>query len=300
MRSLGPLVVTGSTGFVGRALADLLGSSMHALHLGPADWRERIEQAPFAGCTVIHLAARVHASSADEALHDRDNREKTAVLARAAIEGGARRFVFLSTVKAIGEETRGGPFTLETPPRPVDAYGRAKRAAELALAEAARGTRMETVVVRAPLVLGAGARGNAASLLRLCDSPWPLPFGAIANRRSFVHVRDLARLLLVCAASPRAAGRGYLAAYPAPFSTPGLVAALRQALGRPARLINVAPAWLEALARRVGREAAIRRLTRSLEVDPSAAKTELGWQAELDLGHAAREMADFARAERRT
>lgn len=279
-------------------MSEQLGASMQALHLGPDDWRERIEHARFDGCIVIHLAARVHARAADEQLYDRDNREKTAALAGAAVRGGARRFVFLSTVKAIGEETSAAPFAVDTPPCPVDAYGRSKRAAEIELVEAARGTRMEPVIVRAPLVLGPGAKSNAASLMRLCDSPWPLPFGAVSNRRSFVHVRDLARLLVACAGAPRAAGRAYLAAHPVPFSTPALIAALRRALGRPARLLDMDPAWLEALARSVGRGATMRRLTRSLEVDPSAAQADLGWEAQVGLERAAHEMVHGEREER--
>lgn len=296
MEARGPFVVTGSGGFVGCALMGQLGSAPRTLHLGLPDWREQIEAASFEESTVIHLAARVHAPEGEDRLHDHDNRDKTAVLAKAAASHGARRFVFLSTVKAIGEETHDAPFTPATPPGPMDAYGRSKRAAELAIIDAARTSSMECVIVRAPLVLGAGAKANAASLLRMCDSPWPLPFGAVANRRSFVHVRDLARLLLACSGSPRAAGRTYLAAHRVPFSTPRLIRAMRDAVGRPARLFRVDPAWLEATARIAGRGAAMQRLTRSLEVDPSAAEADLGWAAELDLERAARDMVHGDRA----
>jgi UDP-glucose 4-epimerase len=292
-------VVTGSGGFVGRVLTRELRGPWQALHLAPGDWRRRIESTRFRDATVIHLAAPAHASSADAELHDHDTHGKTAFLASAAARGGARRMVFLSSVKAIGEETAGTPFTTETAPRPIDAYGRAKLAAEHALAEASREFSMEHVIVRAPLVLGAGARGNLASLMRLCDSPWPLPFAAIDNRRSFVHVADLARLLVQCAQAPQAAARTYLAAHEHPFSTPRMVSSIRAALERPPRLFKCEPASLEAWGRRIGRPALVQRLTRSLEVDASAASRDLGWSARHGLEDSVREMALAYRAMRR-
>jgi nucleoside-diphosphate-sugar epimerase len=291
-------VVTGSGGFVGTALLAQLRDAPQHLHLAPADWRDRIEAASFEAATVVHLAARVHAPASDPRLYETDNREKTEVLARAAALGGARRFVFLSSVKALGEETREMAFSVRSEPRPLEAYGRSKLAAERALEGIARASSMEFVVVRAPLVFGAGAAGNLRALLRLCDSPWPLPFAAVENRRSFVHVSDLARLLLACAESAAAAGRTYLAAHREPFSTPRLVRAIRRALGRSPRLFGVSPHVLEALARVAGRRDAVARLTRSLEVDPSAAERDLGWTATVPLEAAVDEMVAAYRTER--
>jgi nucleoside-diphosphate-sugar epimerase len=298
MSSARSFVVTGAGGFVGSALLAQLGDAPQRLQLAPADWRERIGAASFEGATVVHLAARVHAPRSDPALYDRDNREKTEALAQAAARGGARRFVFLSSVKALGEETREAPFSIDSTPRPVDAYGRSKLAAERSLEAIARASSMECVVVRAPLVFGAGAAGNLRALLRLCDSPWPLPFANVRNRRSFVHVSDLARLLLACAQAPAAAGRTYLAAHREPFSTPRLVRAIRGALGRPSRLFGVSPHALEALVRVAGARDAMARLTRSLEVDPSAAQRELGWTATVPLEAAVDEMVAAFRAGR--
>src|SRR4051812_26829890 len=102
-------LITGAGGFVGRALASQLPS--HAtLRLGEPDWAERIEQAPLPGSTIFHLAARVHeAGSCDDEVFRHDNALKTTRLAEAAARDGARRLVFLSSVKVYGEESRGRP-----------------------------------------------------------------------------------------------------------------------------------------------------------------------------------------------
>ena len=210
---LGPVVVTGAGGFVGRRLGACL-DRFQAIRLSGMDWRERIASANLAQATVFHLAARVHRSGdRDAAAYFRDNAEKTRVLAEAAAAQGAQRFVFLSSIKVNAEESGARPVGPRDPPAPADAYARSKLAGEEALAEVARSTGLAFAVVRSPLVVGAGARGNLLALLRLADSPWPLPCAAIHNRRTMIQVDDLADLLVRCALAGMP-GRVYLAGDP--------------------------------------------------------------------------------------
>jgi nucleoside-diphosphate-sugar epimerase len=293
-------IVTGASGFVGRALCAALPAGSHALSFGSADWERALRSAPLAGATVFHLAARVHdPRDRDEAAFERDNVGKARALAEEAVRQGARRIVVLSTIKVNGEETRERPFAPGDVPAPEDAYGRSKLGGERAIAEAASAGGVEWVVVRSPLVLGPGAQANLASLLRLADTPWPLPFAGIANRRSFVHVADLSRLLLACASHASAPGKVFLAAHPAPFSTPAIVGALRRALGRPERLYALPAAMLDVLAALAGQRERTRRLTHSLEVDATAAREQLGWTVAVGLEEAAAQMAQDWRSRAR-
>ncbi len=274
--------MTGAGGFVGTAFVARAGP--HArLAMGAPGWREAVAAADFRDATVVHLAARVHEPGGRPEDFDFDNAEKTRVLAEAAAAGGAVRFVLASTVKVHGEETRGAPFTADSPPAPEDAYARSKWRAEEALREVSSRTGLAGVVVRFPLAYGPGVGGNFRSLLRLADSPAWLPFGATGNRRSLVHVRDLAEALWLAAAHPGAPGHAYIAAHPEAVSTTGLLAALREALGRPRRLFAMPSALLEAGATVVGLGGAMRRLTRSLEADPGALVASLGWRPRLAL-----------------
>src|SRR5262249_56074454 len=63
------------------------------------------------------------------------NTEATIGLARAAQRAGAKRFVFLSSIRAQSGPTAERVLTEELPPEPTDAYGRSKLAAEQGLAE---------------------------------------------------------------------------------------------------------------------------------------------------------------------
>jgi nucleoside-diphosphate-sugar epimerase len=281
------IVITGSSGFVGRVLVALLGARVQALRFGRDDWAEDVARADFRDATVFHLAARVHDDSSPADAFMRDNVEKTRALAKAARAGGARRLVFLSTVKVNGEETGSRAFTSADSPDPRDAYGRSKWQAEQVIA-AIEG--LEAVIVRSPLVYGSEAKGNLRSLLRLADTSWPLPLAGIRNRRSFIHVDDLARLLVECATNSQASGRTLLAAHRDPFSTAELVGELRRCLGRPARLFSAPVAALEVAATLAGAGEKMRRMTRSLEVDCDETRRLLGWTAQISLRTAIEDM----------
>lgn len=280
-------MVSGAGGFVGSALVAHLEVTQSRLRMGAADWMEQLESTDFRGATVFHLAARVHADDDDDPSFLRDNVDKTLAFALAAKRGGARRFVFLSSVKVNGEESPGRPFTRADAPAPKDAYARSKAQAEAALATVQG---LDCVVVRSPLVYGANVKGNLLSLLRLADSPWPLPFGALENRRSFVHVDDLARLLIDCASHDAAVGRMYFAAHATPVSTRELVRRMREAMSRKPRLVSVPRGVLEAAAAIGGQRERMRRLTRSLEVDANDAQRELGWTAQIGFDAALEDM----------
>jgi len=274
-------VISGATGFVGRSLASLVEAPIEQVHLAEPDWMDQVRAADYAGATVFHLAARTHGQEPDtEAAYWHDNVVKMRAFAQAAASGGAKRFVFLSTIKVNGEETSQRPFRSDDAPAPEDAYGRTKWEAEKSLANVPG---IEFSIVRSPLVYGAGVKGNLLALLRLADSAMPLPFGAIENRRSFIHVDDLARLLVECGTHPAAAGRVVMAAHPDRASTTRLVASMRGFLGVPRRLVAVPRFLLEGGAYVAGQRARMRRLTRSLEVDAEETQRVLGWIAQISL-----------------
>ena len=237
------ILITGALGFVGRAVTARLRQDGHRLSGTTRDAERRAGAQeiplhlvpPFDGETdfsrivagaeiVIHLAARVHVMS-DRAADPlarflETNRDGTRGLAMAAAKAGAKRFIFISTAKVMGEDSANGTFTEAMAPAPEDAYAISKWEAEQALAEAAAGTGMETVILRPPLIHGPGTGGNLAILLRVCAWGLPLPFGGVANRRSLIHVDNLADAIAACLSDPRAAGETFLLSDGEPVSTP--------------------------------------------------------------------------------
>ncbi len=266
------IVVTGATGFIGRALCPVLAARGHevvALERGAigdptalADWLRVLSGAD----AVVHLAAIAHRRGVDEARLRAVNVEVPLALGRAAAEVGAR-LLFMSSVKVHGEETPSRAFSESSPFAPQDAYGLAKADAETGL-RAIRG--LELTVIRPPLVYGPGVRANFLSLMRAVARGWPLPFADLDNRRSLIYSGNLADAVARCVESPAAIGRAYLVSDGAPLSTPALCRAIGAALGVPAKLFRFSPSLLELAS-------PLRKLTRSLEVDDGALRRELAW-----------------------
>ena len=252
---------------------------------------------------VIHLAARVHvvndAAPGRLARYRAVNVDATRRLASRAAAAGARRFVFVSTIKVNGEETApGSPFT-ETSPvielgPEADPYAASKLEAERALAEVVSDTGIEVVVIRPPLVYGPGVKANFAALARAVARGIPLPFGSIDNARSLIAVDNLADLIALCIDHPAAANRVLLASDGEDLSTPDLVRRIGQAIGRGPRLFSCPPALLRAAAGAIGKAQMAHRLLTSLQVDSSTTRGLLGWKPPLTVDEALRRAAaDF-------
>ncbi len=298
------ILVTGSTGFVGRRLCSALREQgldvREAVRRSPAvnagldvvavgaidgqtDWRRAVEETG----SVIHLAGRAHVMREDEAdplaVYRRVNVAGTVRLARQAAAAGVRRFVFVSSVKVNGEATTGRPFTEADVPAPLDAYGVSKHEAEEELKDIGRESGMEIAVVRPTLVYGPDVKGNFLSLLHWLRRGLPLPFACCDNRRSFTGLTNLVDLLIQCVLHPAAANETFLAADGEDLSTPELLRRMARALGRKARLLPFPPAMLRVAAGVVGRPGVYERLCGSLRVDASKARELLGWRPPLTV-----------------
>ena len=287
------IVVTGATGFVGRALCPALAARGHdavALERGAtgdlsvfSDWPRVLTGAH----AVVHLAAIAHVRGVDEQRVRAVNVDVPLALGRAAARAGAR-LLFMSSVKVHGEETTGRAFDESSPVAPQDAYGRAKADAETGL-RAIPGLKL--TVIRPPLVYGPGVKANFFGLMRAIARGWPLPFAGIDNRRSLIYSGNLADAVARCVEMPAAIGRTYLVSDGAAVSTPALCRALGDALGAPARLFPFPAAALELVA-------PMRKLTRSLDVDASAIRRELGWMPPHSIAEGLRIAAEWYRASR--
>jgi UDP-glucose 4-epimerase len=226
---------------------------------------------------VIHSAGIAHAMSG---LPEDDyrllNTEATIGLARAAQRAGARRFVFLSSIRAQSGPSAGKVLTEDTPPAPTDAYGRSKLAAEQGLAE----LDLDWVALRLVLVYGAGVKGNMAELLRFARSRYPLPLGALDARRSLLALDNLVAAVDTVLAAPAPLRRPLIVADPGTMTLPEMIAAMRQGLGRGPGLIPVPKSVLGAALRAAGRGEIFERLAGSLAADPAALQ-RLGWTPPL-------------------
>jgi nucleoside-diphosphate-sugar epimerase len=287
------VLVTGASGFVGRALVFALTDAGHdaraamrqpkaagfptgteAALLGdmasPVDWGPLLAGVD----AVVHLAGVAHAGTdIADARYDRINHQGTAELAAAAKQAGIKRFIFVSSVRAQSGPVADHVLTEADEPQPTDAYGRSKLAAEIAV----RASGIAFTILRPVLVYGPGVKGNLAALARLASSPLPLPFGAFQNRRSLLSLDQLIAAIQVVLRDPASNGETYLVADAEPLSLADMIASLRQGLGRSPGLISVPPSLIRTVCVALGLRDVWSRLNGELIVDPKKL-TGIGWK----------------------
>ncbi len=220
---------------------------------------------------VVHAAGLGHRRGISQQTWRQQNVEAAVAAARAARAAGAEKFILISTAYVHGR-VHAGPVTEASPFAPMDDYAASKIAAEREAAAAFGGA---FCALRPCAVIGPACPGNVQLLIKLLRHGAPLPFGAIANRRSFIGRDDLAALVLALLAAP-AMPPVVLAAHPKPISTPDLIRALAAGLARPARLFPLPPALLAAGARLADRAAMWQSLAGDFIAAPNAALST-GW-----------------------
>jgi nucleoside-diphosphate-sugar epimerase len=287
------VLVTGASGFVGRAVVTAFADSGRAVSAGirrpalppfPAgvevvqhpDLSQSFDWMPLlAGIDqIIHLAGIAHTGGVAPAYYDRVNRQATAELAAAAAAASIRHFVFVSSVRAQAGPSADHALTERDEPAPTDAYGRSKLAAEAAV----RAAGVPFTILRPALFYGPGVKGNFALLLRAARSRWPLPVRDFVNRRSLLCIDNFISALTFVLSSPATLGETYIVADPGiPPRLPDVLATLRRAQGRWPLLVPLPTHYVEMPLRLLRRDGLWERLGGNLRVDPGKL-IAAGWQ----------------------
>ena len=246
------VLLTGATGFIGGAyLARLKERGVVPRVLG----RQAIEgcdhvvmdleaeagvdaSLAMAGIDVmVHCAGFSHAfSGSDTQLAQRHyqlNCRAALDLAESAAAAGVRRFVFCSSVKAMGAPGNvcvNEDFT--APPETV--YGWAKAEAERGLRAIASRSGMEIVILRFAMVFGPGSRGNLERMQQAVARGTFPPLPETGNRRSLLYIEDALDALDLATTHSDAPGKTFIVAHPETYSGHELFSVMRAQAGKTA------------------------------------------------------------------
>jgi nucleoside-diphosphate-sugar epimerase len=292
------LLVTGGSGYFGTALRERLrergaqlrnfdrvapdaGDTLDEFVAGDIRDQAAVERACLGIEVVHHNVAQVPLAK-DRALFDSVNIQGTENLLRAARAAGVRKVVYTSSSAVFGVPDRN-PVTEQTPPRPGEAYGRAKYEGERrCLAHVEQGA--DVTIVRPRTILGHGRLGIFQILFEWIRAGSNVPvLGPGDNRYQFVHADDLAE---ACILAGERAGSAIYNCGTDRFGTmrETLEALCRHAAtGSGVRSVPVAPAvWGMKLTSALGLSplGAYHALMygRSMYFDSAKATRELGWR----------------------
>ena len=287
-------LVTGAAGFVGSHLVAhlrqlgwrvlVLDRDAQRLKADPEDCisnlalnsDQSVWQQALSGVDVLfHLAGIAHRSARPEEL-TAINTYSPVHLARAAAAANVGAFVWLSSIKVLGE-TSSRPLPESAPYMPQDIYGASKAKSEQALLSLPVTTAMRLCIVRPPLIYGPGVKANFRMLLSLAAKArrgLPLPLGAARAPRSLLSVSLLCEYLVAVAE------RGERGIYHVADDQDRSVVQLLRELCAPTRitLLSLPAGFIRVLLGLVGRGAVYGRLFEPLQLDCTDSYQRLGWQ----------------------
>lgn len=245
--------------------------------------------------TVFHLAGKAHAvaeSAGDTAGYSQINTEGTRKLLEAAKHAGVEKFVYFSSVKAVGDADRA--LMDESMNLPADTpYGQSKYAAEQLVLHG--GYVPHPVVIRPSMVYGNTEKGNLPRMIQAIRRGVFPPLPEMHNRRSMVHVTDVVQAALLAAELPQAAGQIYIVTDDNAYSTRQIYDWVRAALGKspqnwqiPMSLLTVLAKTGDIIGRVTGRRfpfdsAALDKLTGSAWYSSAKIQRELGFRPQYSL-----------------
>jgi nucleoside-diphosphate-sugar epimerase len=200
-------LVTGGAGFLGNLIARRLlerGDEVRVLDVW--DDPDRPAEIEFLGCDIRDRAGVAAAMRGVDVVHHNValvpltksgrmfwevNVEGSRIAAQEAVAAGASAFVHMSSSALFGAPAEV-PITDQTPPAPVEIYGRAKLAGELAVREVCGQHGLPLVVIRPRTILGQGRLGIFQILFEwIRENRNVYVIGSGRNKLQFVHADDL-------------------------------------------------------------------------------------------------------------
>ena len=254
------ILISGATGFIGERLVGAVDANIRVLSRKKQSNYETVvcdlksEVIPNNALdgvnTVFHLAGFAHDLSDAtkiQNIYQKVNVDATIRLAKLAVKSNVNRFIFVSSVKAGGGSNFGVCVSEKDQGDPEGIYGKTKREAELKLLKIGKESDMHVSIIRPSLVYGPDVKGNLKLMLSGVRNGWFPPLPETGNRRSMIHVDDLARAILLVAKDECANGEIFIATDGTPHSSREIYDAMCNIVGRsipkwslPKALFNIA------------------------------------------------------------
>lgn len=288
------ILITGASGFIGRNLFKdrYFNNSTGVLRRESLEIKKNIKfdfekDKNYSNLTrnfdcIIHLAGIAHVTN--KKLENKNrllnvNYYATKKLALAAAKSGVKKFIFLSSIKVLGDYTRRNQkFNCNDPYCPMDIYAFSKMKAEIALINISRKTNMQVIIIRSPLVYDKDAKGNIQRLVKLIKSGFPLPLASIKNYRSIVSINNLISFLKICAQHKKNLNTILHVSDRKDLSTIDLMTKLSRDYCLNLKLFKFPIFFLKLILLIIGKKETIHKVIYSLRVDQSKSKILLNWK----------------------
>jgi nucleoside-diphosphate-sugar epimerase len=290
------VLVTGSSGFVGKNLVETLYLKKYLVYEAFYDKEKKLidrlrrfnnkeietlidfENIKKIDC-IIHCAAKVPNSlnkknNLDE--YRKANVELTLLTAKEAVKKGIKRFVYLSSLLSSNHRQ-----TKKNSSK--NFYSVSKFESEIALMEFSKQTGLEVVILRPPIIYGKYVKGNFLTLLNLIYKQIPLPLKNIKVLKSYVGIENLIDLIIVCMKHPKAAGKIFPVSDGFDIEINNLVIKISKYMKKSPKLFYLPLPLIELLGYFLNKTDQLRSIIEPLKIDNVNLDKVLGWRPILSL-----------------
>ncbi|MDR2270657.1 MAG: NAD-dependent epimerase/dehydratase family protein [Sphingobacterium sp.] len=276
------ILITGTTGFVGRNLKKYLiehEEKVTDLYLRNSNWEEDILKS---GKSLIHLVGKAHdtLNTTGEEEYFKINRDLTIKVFETFLRSDIRDFFFLSSIKAVAD-SYNGIIDETAQPNPLSSYGRSKLSAENYLLQQSLPNGKRLFIIRPCMIHGPGNKGNLNLLYNVVKYGMPWPLASFENKRSFLSIDNLSFLMLEIIKNESIPSGIYNVCDDEPLSTNRVVTVIAESLGRKSRFWHV-PKWTAQKIAKLGdllplpiNSERLKKLTESFEVSNQKIKDVL-------------------------
>ena len=210
--------------------------------------------------------------------YERVNTLATVNLVKQAISSGVKRFIFISTIKVLGDKNSSeNPFTHQSLLNPIGPYATSKADSEKEIIRLCAGSEMEYVILRPPLIYGDKPKGNLKTLEMLAGLPIPIPLGSLENLRSLISIQNFFDVLTLCMEHPSAANETLLVCDSNSVSTSELLGELRRKRSSKVKDFSVPSFVLKTILHSLGLKSKFQKLTETMVIDSSRTQSLLSW-----------------------
>ena len=191
----------------------------------------------------------------------------------------------LSSIKVNGEGflNNDNYYSEMSKNNPLDNYGISKLEAENLLKTFCIGNNINFVILRPPLVYGAGVKGNLKKLMYYIDKNIPLPIIKTANNRSLISLRNLVSALIIVALNDNANGQTYLVSDDLPISVENLYKNIAIIMKKRLFLIKFYSLFFKILLWPFGKAKLVEKISNSLIIDNTKIKNDTEWRPDISL-----------------
>lgn len=243
------IILTGASGFVGNNLICYL-DKLYKIHSISRVELSTINPQLLNTNAIIHLAGKAHdlKKASDPQEYYQVNFELTKKLYDAFLQSDAKKFIFVSSVKAAADSVNG-ILTEEVTPDPKTDYGKSKLMAEQYIQSQSLPEGKSYYILRPCMIHGPGNKGNLNLLYQFVKKGIPYPLAGFDNKRSFLSVENLCFIIKELIEKDDIPSGVYQVADDEPFSTNEVVAILSATINKKPKLWKIPPGLVRTVAK---------------------------------------------------